>query len=81
MMNHERQCLDKMMAAAGASLLSVEHDGIVIRDATPELIETIKASVPWPVQETVHPRTRQEFLRFAAEPHPEHDWTVTSRIE
>ena len=80
MMDLEQRHAESMIDAAGPALMSIEHDGIVVSDASPELLAKIAASVPWPVQFTTYPQTQEEFLAFAAKREPNHDWRATSNI-
>eukprot|EP00969_Alexandrium_andersonii_P371755 15480203-Alexandrium_andersonii.AAC.1 len=80
MMDLEQKHVERMIEAAGGTLMSIEHDGIVVRDASPEVIANIKASVPWPVHLSTYPQTQEEYLRFAAALKPEYDWRSKSDI-
>lgn len=81
MMHLERTYVDQMIEAAGDAVMSIEHDGIVVRDASPELIAKIRASVPWPTHTTTYPQTQEEFLAFAAKMEPDCNWRAKSAIK
>ena len=78
MMDLERENVDLMIQAAGPYLMSIEHDGIVLRDAPREVEMAVMASTRWPVHRTAYPKSRQEFLAFARGKAPGYDWEQTA---
>jgi hypothetical protein len=80
MIDLEQKYLERMIQAAGSTLMSIEHDGVVVRDASPEVLAKIEASVPWPVHRSTYPWTQEEFLAFAAKQEANYDWCLKSKI-
>jgi hypothetical protein len=76
MIDRERLMVDLMIAAALVYLMSIEHDGIVVKDAPAHVLMQIKASVPapWAVHETRYPVDRKAFLKFADERCAGYEW-------
>ncbi len=49
-MDLERKHLDMMIAAAGGTLMSIGHDGIVVRGASKDTIKSMWDATLWPVR-------------------------------
>ena len=81
MMDLEQREVDAMIKAAGASLMSVEHDGVVLRDASADIVAAVRAATKWPTHVDGYPQSRAEFLEFAAARCPGYEWTQRSRFE
>ena len=81
MMHLERQQVDLMIAAAGGTIMSVEHDGMVTQGASQDTVRSIRNATRWPVHVTKYPQTRENFLKFVADKVKCHDWTHESRID
>jgi hypothetical protein len=55
MMHLERLEVDAMLKAAGDLVISVEHDGIVLRGAGPEQLAAVRAATKWPTHVSTYP--------------------------
>ncbi len=49
-MDLERKQVDLMIAAAGGTLMSIEHDGIAVRGASEDTVKSIRDAMPWPAR-------------------------------
>lgn len=76
----ERGQLDLMIAVAGDSLMSVEHDGIVLWQPDAATLEAVRGSTSFELAVKPYPQTRGEFLDFCRERYPDEDWTSPSRF-
>ena len=80
MMDLERENVDRMVQAAGPYLMSIEHDGVVLRDAPHEVEVAVAAAASWPVHRTSYPKSREEYLAMARAKDPWLDWGAESKL-
>jgi hypothetical protein len=79
LMDKERRHLDEMTTAAGNFVMSPEADGLVVFDASPEVIANIYKACTVPLKAKPYPQTFEAIIEFAKSKYPGMSWDLRSK--
>merc|ERR1712070_920174 len=79
-MDYERMNLDKMEAIAGKCSMCPEADGLVVLNATPDIIKKIHACADMPVEIKDYPQSISQWLSMAQARYPFRYFKIVSRF-